>query len=106
MRKRRYEMLLPLTHNDGRPVDPEKHEKTREGSLRRGLHVASLQLKILAPLRGLIGPVPRVVKLDQALGGCVRAFDSFPLRRRNEGPSTCFAAGFTSSSRQNAPEIE
>jgi hypothetical protein len=30
MRKRRYEMLLPLTHNDGRPVDPEKHEKTRE----------------------------------------------------------------------------
>ena len=30
MRKRRYEMLLPLTHNDGRPVDPAKHGRTHE----------------------------------------------------------------------------
>jgi hypothetical protein len=30
MRKRRNEMLLPLTHNDGRPVDPRKFEETLE----------------------------------------------------------------------------
>jgi hypothetical protein len=30
MRKRRFEMLLPLAHNDGRRVDPAKHEKTHE----------------------------------------------------------------------------
>ncbi|HJS08704.1 MAG TPA: hypothetical protein VJ809_13635 [Pirellulales bacterium] len=30
MRKRRYEMLLPLAYNDGRLVEPEKHEKTHE----------------------------------------------------------------------------
>jgi hypothetical protein len=30
MRKRRYEILLPLTHNDGRPVNPEKFEQTHE----------------------------------------------------------------------------
>ena len=35
MRKRRYEMLLPLVYNDGRPVEPEKHEKTREELIAR-----------------------------------------------------------------------
>jgi hypothetical protein len=30
MRKRRYEMLLPLVYNDGSLVEAEKHEKTRE----------------------------------------------------------------------------
>lgn len=29
MRRRRYEILLPLTHNDGRPVSPEKFYQTR-----------------------------------------------------------------------------
>src|SRR5262249_59734646 len=29
MGKRRYEILLPLTHNDGRPVDPEKCRQTQ-----------------------------------------------------------------------------
>ncbi len=28
MRKRRYEILLPLTHNDGRPVSPDKFQHT------------------------------------------------------------------------------
>jgi hypothetical protein len=27
---RRYEMLLPLAHNDGTPVNPEKHSRTCE----------------------------------------------------------------------------
>lgn len=30
MRSRRYEILLPLMHNDGRPVDPEKFSQTLE----------------------------------------------------------------------------
>jgi len=30
MRKRRYEILLPRTHNDGRPVDLEKFRQTRD----------------------------------------------------------------------------
>jgi hypothetical protein len=30
MRKKRYEILLPLTHNDGRPVSPEKFSQTRD----------------------------------------------------------------------------
>jgi hypothetical protein len=30
MRKRRFEMLLPLTNNDGSPVDPGKLRKTQE----------------------------------------------------------------------------
>jgi hypothetical protein len=30
MRKKRYEILLPLRHNDGRPVSPEKFQQTRE----------------------------------------------------------------------------
>jgi hypothetical protein len=30
MRKRRYEILLPLKHNDGRPVNDELLEQTRE----------------------------------------------------------------------------
>ena len=30
MRKRRYEILLPLKHNDGRIVSPESFEQTRE----------------------------------------------------------------------------
>ena len=28
MQKRRYEILLPRTHNDGRPVSPEKFQQT------------------------------------------------------------------------------
>jgi hypothetical protein len=28
-------MLLPVTHNDGRPVDPEKHKKTRDELIAR-----------------------------------------------------------------------
>lgn len=28
-------MLLPLVYNDGRPVEPEKHEKTREELIAR-----------------------------------------------------------------------
>ncbi len=28
MQKRRYEILLPRTHNDGRPVNPEKIQQT------------------------------------------------------------------------------
>ena len=30
MQKRRYEILLPLKHNDGRPVSGEVFEQTRE----------------------------------------------------------------------------
>lgn len=30
MRRRRYEILLPLRHNDARPVDGEAFEQTRE----------------------------------------------------------------------------
>lgn len=30
MLKRRYEMLLPLQHNDGRPVSDDKLNQTRE----------------------------------------------------------------------------
>jgi hypothetical protein len=30
MRKRRYEILLQRTHNDGRPVDMEKFRQTRD----------------------------------------------------------------------------
>ena len=30
MRRRRYEMLLPLRYNDGRPIDEELFEQTRE----------------------------------------------------------------------------
>src|SRR5947209_18295036 len=30
MRKRRYEILLPLVHNDRRPVNPEKFQQTRD----------------------------------------------------------------------------
>jgi hypothetical protein len=30
MRKRRFEILLPLTHNDGRTVDPDKFQQTRD----------------------------------------------------------------------------
>ena len=30
MRRRRYEILLPLTHNDGRPVSPEKFQQTKD----------------------------------------------------------------------------
>ncbi len=30
MRKRRYEILLPRIHNDGRPVNPEKFQQTRD----------------------------------------------------------------------------
>ena len=33
MLKRRYEILLPLQHNDGRPVDVEKLDQTREDLL-------------------------------------------------------------------------
>jgi hypothetical protein len=30
MRKRRFEILLPLTHNDGRPVNPEVFQQTKD----------------------------------------------------------------------------
>jgi hypothetical protein len=30
MRRRRFEILLPLTHNDGRAVDPDKFQQTRD----------------------------------------------------------------------------
>ena len=30
MRRRRYEILLPLTHNDGRPVSPDKFQRTKD----------------------------------------------------------------------------
>jgi len=35
MRKRRYEILLPLTHNDGQPVSGELHEQIRESLVQR-----------------------------------------------------------------------
>ena len=35
MRRRRYEMLLPLKHNDGRPVSGELLEQTRELLIKR-----------------------------------------------------------------------
>ena len=35
MRKRRYEMLLPLKYNDGRPIEDEKIYQTREELLGR-----------------------------------------------------------------------
>ena len=35
MRKRRYEILLPLKHNDGRPVSGELFEQTREDLIAR-----------------------------------------------------------------------
>lgn len=35
MRKRRFEILLPLTFNDGRPVDGELFEQTREELIAR-----------------------------------------------------------------------
>src|SRR5438094_9029390 len=49
MRRRRYEMLLPLVYNDGRPVEPEKHEKTRDELIVR-FGAASL---LPATLRGV-----------------------------------------------------
>jgi hypothetical protein len=49
MRKRRYEMLLPLTYNDGRPVELAKHEKTREELVARFGAVSLLP----AALRGV-----------------------------------------------------
>lgn len=30
MRRRRYEILLPLKHNDGRPVNPQLFDQSRE----------------------------------------------------------------------------
>ena len=30
MRKRRFEILLPLTYNDGRPVSPDRFQQTRD----------------------------------------------------------------------------
>ena len=42
MRRRRYEMLLPLLHNDGRPVSPAKHRQTREELFGRFGAVSSL----------------------------------------------------------------
>ena len=35
MRKRRYEMLLPLKYNDGRPVEYDKIYQTREELIAR-----------------------------------------------------------------------
>jgi len=35
MRKRRYEMLLPLRYNDGRPIEDEKIYQTREELIAR-----------------------------------------------------------------------
>ena len=35
MLKRRYEILLPLAHNDGRPVDRKKVEQSREELVER-----------------------------------------------------------------------
>jgi hypothetical protein len=49
MRKRRYEMLLPLVYNDGRPVEREKHEKTHEELVARFGAASSLP----ATLRGV-----------------------------------------------------
>jgi hypothetical protein len=49
MRRRRYEMLLPLVYNDGSPVEPEKFEKTREELVVR-FGAASL---LPATLRGI-----------------------------------------------------
>ncbi len=35
MRKRRYEMLLPLKYNDGQPIEDEKIYQTREELINR-----------------------------------------------------------------------
>jgi len=35
MQKRRYEILLPLTNNDGQPINSEKFRQTREELLAR-----------------------------------------------------------------------
>ena len=35
MPKRRYEILLPLRHNDGRPVAPERFDQTRQDLVAR-----------------------------------------------------------------------
>lgn len=35
MQKRRYEMLLPLRYNDGRPMEDEKFHETREDLIAR-----------------------------------------------------------------------
>jgi len=35
MQKRRFEILLPIMHNDGRPVDPQKFLRTREKLIAR-----------------------------------------------------------------------
>jgi hypothetical protein len=42
-------MLLPLVYNDGRPVEPEKHERTREELVSRFGAASSLP----ATLRGV-----------------------------------------------------
>ena len=47
MRKRRYEILLPLTHNDGRPVSGETIEQTREELLARFSGVAFFPHSVL-----------------------------------------------------------
>jgi len=49
MPKRRYEMLLPLVYNDGRRVEAEKHEKTREELVARFGAVSQMP----ATLRGV-----------------------------------------------------
>ena len=35
MRRRRYEILLPVKHNDGRPVSPDKFQQTRDDLVAR-----------------------------------------------------------------------
>jgi hypothetical protein len=30
MRRRRYEILLPVTHNGGRPVSPDRFQQTKD----------------------------------------------------------------------------
>src|SRR5262249_49512639 len=48
MRKRRYEILLPLTHNDGRPVNPKKFAQTRAELMARSDRLTILPYGVLS----------------------------------------------------------
>jgi hypothetical protein len=65
MRKRRYEMLLPLVHNDGRPVAPEKFQQTVEELVARF---------------GAVSQLPATVRGIWTHEG--RRFEAWPARRR------------------------
>lgn len=48
MRKRRYEILLPITHNDGRPISPKKFAQTRDDLIAHSQRLTLLPQLVLS----------------------------------------------------------